>query len=274
MADPIRLRQVCLIVENLEPAIDSLVAVFGLKVCHGRADLTKYGVASTPPAPHQIAFFEKHGLANALLPIGDTFLELVAPLREGTSASRFLTRRGPGGYMVITEVGALEPFQARLAQEGVRVAGAVDYPAYNELQVDPRDAGASMLSFSMQKEGQPLNGHWYPAGPGWREKSVPGFTAIRRAEISAGNPAAVAAKWSNLIGREVRKQGSAFTIPLDASEIRFVPSRSGVDRLTAIELEMTGFDHALVKARKAGLPVRDKTIAIGGIDIREDRSWA
>jgi hypothetical protein len=150
----------------------------------------------------------------------------------------------------------------------------VDYPAYNEVQVDPRDIGASMLSFSLQKEGRPFDGGWYPAGSGWREKAVAGFAAIRRAEISAGDPSAVAAKWSRLIGREARKQGDAFTVSLDASEIRFLPSRDKADRLTAIDIEMTGFDLALARAREAGLPTGGKTITIGGIDIREDGSWA
>ena len=47
---------------------------------------------------------EKYGLVNALMPIGNSFLEVVAPTREGTAAGRCLERRdGEGGYMVILE---------------------------------------------------------------------------------------------------------------------------------------------------------------------------
>ena len=42
------------------------------------------------------------GLRNALFPIGDKLLEVVSPTQEGTTAGRFLDKRGgDGGYMVI-----------------------------------------------------------------------------------------------------------------------------------------------------------------------------
>ncbi|MHA6642772.1 VOC family protein [Mesorhizobium sp. A623] len=273
MGDPIRLRQICLLVPALEPVIDQLIAVMGLQVCYGKADLSRYGVPYTPPPTHQAAFFQKHGLASALLPIGDTFLELVAPLRNDTPAARFLDRRGQGGYMVITEVGTIEPFRARIDAQGARLAGTVDYPTYNELQVDPRDVGASMFSFSLQKEGEPFDGGWFPAGANWQEKAAPGFTAIRRAEISARDPAAVAARWATLIGRPAEAQANTYVITLDGrSEIRFVPSTNGQDRLTAIDVQMDGFAEALSKARSAELSADETMITIGGINIREERS--
>lgn len=272
MADPIRLRQICLIVPALEPVIDQLMLVLGLKVCYGKADLSRYGVPYTPPPPHQAAFFQQHGLASALLPIGDTFLELVSPIRGDTPATRFLERRGQGGYMVITEVGAIQPFRDRIVEQGARLAGTVDYPAYNELQVDPRDIGASMLSFSVQREGEPFDGGWYPAGANWHERAASGFMAIRRAEISARDPGKVAAAWSALIGRPVGADGAAHMIGLDRSEIRFVPSADGPDRLTAIDVEMADFAAALERARGQGF-VDGTDIVIGGIAIREEKSW-
>ncbi|HWK64559.1 MAG TPA: hypothetical protein VNS34_06440 [Rhizobiaceae bacterium] len=272
MADPIRLRQICLIVPALEPVIDELMLVLGLKVCYGKADLSRYGVPYMPPPAHQAAFFQQHGLASALLPIGDTFLELVCPTRADTPATRFLERRGSGGYMVITEVGATEPFRDRIAKQGVRLAGTVDYPTYNELQVDPRDIGASMLSFSVQKEGKPFDGGWYPAGASWRERAAPGFTAIRRAEISARDPGKIAAAWSALIGRPVSIDGAAHVIGLDRSEIRFVPSVDGQDRLTAVDVEMADFAAALERARGQGV-ADGPDIVIGGIAIREEKPW-
>ena len=56
----------------------------------------------------EVAFYDPgiihFGLENAVLPVGDTFLEVVSPVQDKTTASRFLERRrGNGGYMVIVQ---------------------------------------------------------------------------------------------------------------------------------------------------------------------------
>ena len=79
----LRLRQICLIARELDPAIAELEAVLGITTCH------------RDPA------VKKFGLVNALLPIGNNFLEVVAPFRENTAAGRYLERRdGEGGYVL------------------------------------------------------------------------------------------------------------------------------------------------------------------------------
>ena len=84
MSTYLRLRQLCLVAAQLEPVVDDLSAVFGVEVCH------------RDPAVGQF------GLHNALLPFGTSFVEIVAPVTEGTTAERYLERRkGDGGYMVI-----------------------------------------------------------------------------------------------------------------------------------------------------------------------------
>lgn len=275
MTDRIRLRQICLVVPALEPAIDQIIDVFGLLVCFGKADLTRYGVPYVPPAPFQAAFFEKHGLLSAQLAIGDTFLELVAPKRPETPAHRFLERRGPGGYMVITEVEDTSRFAERVAAAGARYAGIVDYPTYHELQVDPRDVGASMLSFSMQREGKPFDGGWYPGGPDWRSKSAPGYRAITAAELAVKDPEATSARWASLIGRPVEQADGILRIELEGSQIRFVPDTEGrPDRLDTIYLASSNFDAAITRAMAAGHPVAEGAITLCGLKFRAaDPSW-
>ena len=254
MADPIRLRQICLIVPDLYAAVDEVIERLGLRVCYGKADLSRYGIPYTPPPPHQAAFFEKHGLASAQFPLGDTFLELIAPQMPGTPAARYVETRGAGGYMVINEVADTAPFAARIAETGTRLASIVDYPGlYHELQVDPRDCGASMLSFPMQRQGTPFDGGWYPAGPNWGDFTVEGDRAISAAELAVGDPDAVAARWAALIGRPVEADGGARAIALDGgSSIRFVQRGEGKDRLTKAYVDTGRFTELLAKAQACG----------------------
>ena len=71
---------------ELRPAIEDLTYIFGLEVAHVDPSVGKWG------------------LENSLLPVGNTFLEVVAPTQSHTAAERYLKQRnGNGGYMVITQ---------------------------------------------------------------------------------------------------------------------------------------------------------------------------
>ena len=145
----LRMRQICLVARQLAPVVEAFEDVFGLRVCYRDPAVAQYG------------------LQNALFPIGRQFLEVVAPVTDGTAAGRFLDRRGgDGGYMVITQVDDLEARRRRCAALGVRVAHEIRHDEYHELQLHPRDVGAAMLSFSHQVPGGADADPWHPAGPG------------------------------------------------------------------------------------------------------------
>ena len=53
------------------------------------------------------------GLHNAVFALGDTFMEVVSPVRDGTAAGRLLDRRGADcGYMVMFQVDDLPAARA------------------------------------------------------------------------------------------------------------------------------------------------------------------
>ena len=59
------------------------------------------------------------GLRNAVFAIGDTFLEVVAPVRDDTTAGRYLERRGgDGGYMALFQVPDVADARRRVADLG------------------------------------------------------------------------------------------------------------------------------------------------------------
>lgn len=270
-AAPIRLRQICLLTRDLYAVADDLVAALGIAVCHGKADLTRYGVPYEPPAAHSAAFFAKHGLVNALLPAGDSFIELVMPTRPDTPAGRFLDRRGGDcGYMFIVEVGELDSYRSRAGHSNFRVAGGADYPQYQDLHLDPRDTGGTMLAFSLQREGVAFDGGWYPAGPHWREARRASVTGMSGAEIACRDPSGVAARWSRAIGRPAEpERDGRIRIRLDGSDAVFVPSLPGApDSLSVVDLRVSNVPSRLTAASRRGLPTREDAVQIGGVWFR------
>jgi hypothetical protein len=152
----LRMRQICLVARELAPTVKTFREVFGLDVCFRDPGVGKYG------------------LENAPFPIGNGFLEVVAPTRERTTAGRYLDRRGgDGGYMVITQCADLAPRGARCEAIGVRVANENRHAGYHELQIHPRGTWA------------PRNSGCAPSSPTATSASA----SSRSAPASASRPA-------------------------------------------------------------------------------------
>src|SRR5207302_11197019 len=98
------IRQIALVARDLEPVVADLCAVLGLEVAFHDPGVGEFG------------------LHNAVMPVGSTFLEVVSPVREGTTAGRLLDKRGgDGGYMVILQTDDLDTARTRLGPLGVRI---------------------------------------------------------------------------------------------------------------------------------------------------------
>ena len=90
----LRLRQIALVAEKLAPVEEALVDVLGIEVCY-----------RDPGVGH-------FGLENALLPIGNQLLEVVAPIREDTAGGRYLARRGARPVMGMSSSVSIELMSA------------------------------------------------------------------------------------------------------------------------------------------------------------------
>ncbi|MFQ5351781.1 MAG: VOC family protein, partial [Candidatus Binatia bacterium] len=142
-----RLRQIALVARDLDPVVDGLCRTLGLEV-----GFNDPGVAA-------------FGLRNAVIPVGDTFLEVVSPLRENTSAGRFLERRGgDGGYMVMLQTDDLEADRRRLDGLGVRVVWEITLDDIAGVHLHPRDLGGAIVSLDQPRPPE----SWRWAGPDWR----------------------------------------------------------------------------------------------------------
>jgi len=244
-----RLRQVVIAARDLDKAVADLTAVLGIRV-----GFNDPGVA-------------EFGLVNAVMPVGDTFLEVVSPVSPSAPARRFLDRRGgDGGYMVMIQTSDLDADRRRAAELGVRVAWQIDLDDIRGTHLHPADVGGAILSLD-QPEPAPS---WRWGGPKWKEAVRTEVTrAVTGVELAADDPEALAASWSRVLARPAERiAGDRFRIALDEGRLLFGRGdRPGPARIDAYEIAV---DRARVldTAKTRGLPATADTVSIAGTRFR------
>ncbi len=68
------------------------------------------------------------GVKVAMLPIGDTLIELLEPLHGDSPISKFLEKRGPGIHHIAVRVDDIRATLARLKEKGVRLIDEAPRP--------------------------------------------------------------------------------------------------------------------------------------------------
>lgn len=250
----LRLRQIALVAEQLEAAERDLTEVLGVDVCY------------RDPAVAQF------GLENALMPVGNQLLEVVAPVRDGTAAGRFLERRaGNGGYMVITQCDEHRPRRKRVQDLGVRVVNQFETHEFRNMQLHPKDTGGSFFEIDEQlgPGAHAEDGPWEPAGRDWqsarRLERVHGITA---AEIQCADPDAVAARWGAIAEIAPTRQDGSLVLALDNATVRFVPCTDGrPEGLGGIDVRSPGRDAVLAAADARGAVTGPAQIYLCGMRI-------
>lgn len=251
----LRMRQICLVAEALEPAVEELCTVLGIEVCH------------RDPA------VERYGLENALMPIGNQLLEVVAPIHEGTAGGRYLERRGGnGGYMVILQTDDPAPHRERLSKLGVRIVSEPTYDDYAGMQLHPRDTGGAILSVDWN-DGDPADpaGPWHPAGPDWqRMRRTERVTAMTTAELQSDDPGRLARRWAEVLGLPLTADAEGIaTIALDDAVLRFVHAADGRgEGLGSLDLAVGDKAAILVAAAARDLPFEGDEVTLCGTRFR------
>jgi len=161
MTDYLRLRQICLVANDLARVIADMQAIFGVKLAY--------------QDPH----VRRYGLENALFPFGLAFIEVVSPLEANTAAGRFLERSdGVGGYMAIFNCSDPDRRGRHANALGVRTAHTIDHAGFHAVQLHPRDCRAAMIEFDHTEGEDDLRGPYgpaaAPAGPRRSRPTSPG----------------------------------------------------------------------------------------------------
>jgi len=176
----IRLRQIAFAARDLAAGEAALANMLHLDLCFRD--------------PGVITF----GLANALYPVGDQFLEIVSPVAEHTTAGRELDKRGGDcGYMALFQVDDLEPVAARLADLGVRVVFDARAEGIRGLHLHPKDVPGAIVSVDAADE----SAEWPWAGPVWRDHvDVSRVSSIVGMTVGVDDPTAACAMWAAVLG--------------------------------------------------------------------------
>lgn len=148
--------------------------------------------------PFEDPAVEYFGLRNAVFTIGDTFLEIVSPIREGTAAGRRIDRMGGDcGYMLMLQVPDVAAARARAAGLNVREAFEVETDDIVEAHLHPADMRGAIVSIS---EPRPA-ASWRWGGPGWETRSAAG--RIAGVTVAVAEPDAIGERWSEIAGGPV-----------------------------------------------------------------------
>jgi len=124
-----RIDQVAIAVPDLDAAIDLFTRAFGLTVEHREV-------------------VESDGVEEAMLPIGDGYIQLIAPTSDDSTVGRFLARNGPGLHHVGFTVPSVADALDHLRAEGVRLIDEVPRPGgggHTVAFVHPKGTGGVLV---------------------------------------------------------------------------------------------------------------------------------
>jgi hypothetical protein len=208
-----RLRQMALVAHDCDRVAAELIRAFGWA------------------EPFRDPGVGRFGLTNAVFAAGDTFVEVVAPVRPGTTAGRYLERRGGGGgYMAIFQVLDLAVARDRLAGLGVRVVWTAELPGIAATHLHPKDVPGAIVSLDWADPEQ----SWRWAGPSWTGRAPKhAGGGVRRLTVEVHDPPAAARRWAAVLGIPVTggrgtgdEHATVVELPGSGQWLWFVPARA------------------------------------------------
>ena len=174
---------------------------------------------------------EAFGLHNAVVPVGDAFLEVVSPLVPGAGcpAERYMAARGGDcGYMAIFQVADIAAARAHLAGLGLRTVFAADLDDVACTHVHPAEVGAAIVSVDQATPP----GSWRWAGPAWRDEVRTGVaTGLAGIRLTGPDPGALLGRWAAALA--VEADGAVLRLP-DGTQVEVAEGPD--ERLTGIDL--------------------------------------
>src|SRR3954465_12747186 len=217
------------------------------------ADLEREVGVRTPFHDEGVGHF---GLRNAVYSLGDSFVEIVSPIRADTAVGRQLERcGGDAGYMLMFEVADVAETRRRLADLGVRIVWDTEPAAIVDLHLPPKDVGGALVALDVTN---PV-GSWRWGGEQWTATAPePEPGGIRGLTVAVRDPATVARRWAEVIGTEPPAE-PVFTVAGGRQQVRFVET-SDEERIVAVDV-------SVAKGSDVAVPGRSGDVTIAGVSF-------
>jgi len=248
----VRLRQVCLATLDIRKDEKSLSHILGLDPCH----------KST---------LDHFGLENSLFAINGTFIELVAPTRDGTAVHRFIERtRGVGGYMAIFDCDDVTMRKKAALKLNISPIFERSEDEADLLQLNPKETGLTMVEFDHHKDGEDILGNYAWAGENWQQgintsttKDLTSFT------MACSDPATKSAQWSELFGRPVTVSSKdSQSMTLDYGTVHFHKNNTdSKDHFASMSLTVDDPKAMLERAREHGYSTKGQSFNACGVNF-------
>ena len=242
-----RIRQLVLVAEDRDKVVNDLCNLFKIEVAFYDPGVIHFG------------------LENAVLPVGDTFLEVVSPVQENTTAGRHLDRRnGDGGYMVIIQIEDLVKEKGRVESEGIQIVWNADRAekgiVAQGIHLHPKQLGTIL---SLDKMDPPSS--WLWASTNWEEKVNTEVTnGLNGVHLQSKDPEALMRKWEKALGRKGIYRNNQLIIELNKSRVVFVEESDGRgDGIESFEISVKDKESVIESAENLGLYINHE-VHIGG----------
>jgi len=239
-----RIRQIALVAQDLPAVRNQLFELLGLNDAF---------------VDDNVGVF---GLQNIVTTIGDTFLEVVSPIKIGTTAGRLLKRRGgDGGYMVIVQVEDIEQARQWLADSDIRIVWEHTDGGASGMHLHPRDVPGALPSLDSMDPPEA----WYYAGPDWEQRAARYASAITGAQVQVNDPVSAAERWSRAYNSAYTVREGIPVLALGDTEIRFIEIPNGRgEGLQAIDIRTEHIDVIREKARTLRLATEGDSVTVCG----------
>lgn len=239
------------------------VALVAADLAATRADIDAIFATGEPFADPGVGQF---GLTNWVWPVGDTFLEVVSPVREGTTGGRLLEKRGgDGGYMAIFQVTDIGTARARLQAAGVRTVWDHDGKGVAASHLHPKDVGGAIVSVDFMDP--PARWDW--GGPGWDARArTEVVTGIVGCELQAEDPLHMSQRWGAALGLTPERAEAGWRLAVDGGEVRFVELRDDRgDGLRAVDVAMRHVGEVRRRAEARGCVGERGEVVVCGVEV-------
>ena len=195
-----RLRQVALMVHDLEEGRELYRQTLGMEACYSE-DLSQFG------------------LVNLVLPAGNgTFVELLQPTSSQSAGTRFLERRGEGPYLLIFETKQYDLLIDRLKTLGVRITSETREENQRSAFIHPSAANGAFVEIIEVSGG---NNPWPAAGTEWqRSEQQPLSRQLRQVAVLVRDLDQATRRWEEMFGLRATAR---FQISFTDLEIAVLP---------------------------------------------------